>query len=182
MTTNQRQPQEASDDQQITPPSAPVQQRSLSDRETHNGANRSIWRRRLLEGVIVGVTAGLVLSSIDFLHALYVERQQMHYIDEIFSASYARLCEMGSEEAESQELLYYYGSTLNSLNLIVDYRSDGISTDKLYDLRLLVKAALRDVEQNRAYYSKNFTVDVTNETFYFNSTAKVSWINAPDKC
>ena len=117
----------------------------------------SKWTK-VVEGIIVGVTAGLILSGVQFAVNWCIERQQIGYINEIFSNTYANLCERRDEGFEPKKLFTYYTIVLNTMELIIENRTNRISYDKIYDLRLLVEAAQIDKRNNYEKYEQWFTV------------------------
>ena len=150
--------------------------------QTTNRNGQTFSRTKLIEGVVVGVTAGLFLAAVEFLHDWYIERQQIHYINEIYSNSYASLCKTNTENRPSIELFAYYAATLNTLELAISNRSDRIPYDKLYEIRLLIGAAQMDVSNNELDYMQSFTIDKAGDIFYFNPNANVSWLDDLKKC
>ena len=147
-----------------------------------NRNGKTFSRTKLIEGVVVGVTAGLFLAAVEFLHDWYIERKQIHYINEIYLNSYASLCKTNTENRSAIELFIYYAATLNTLELALSHRSDRIPYDKLFEINLLIGAAQMDVSNNELTYMQSFTIDKANDLFYFNSNANVSWLDNLTKC
>ena len=137
---------------------------------------------KAVEGVIVGVTAGLILSGVQFAVDWWDERQQIGYINEAFSNSYARLCDDRDKGFEPYKLFIYYEIVLDTIELLVEHRADRLSYDKLYDLRILVEAAQIDKQNNYDEYIQSFTVKKAGDLFYFNPVGAISWLTPPIKC
>ena len=133
-------------------------------------------------GVIVGVTAGLILSGVQFAVDWWDERQQIGYINEAFSNSYARLCDDRDKGFEPYKLFIYYEIVLDTMELLVEHRADRLSYDKLYNLRILVEAAQIDKQNNYDEYIQSFTVEKAGDLFYFNPVGAISWLTPPIKC
>ena len=68
------------------------------------------------------------------------------------------------------------------MELIIENRTNRISYDKIYDLRLLVEAAQIDKRNNYEKYEQWFTVKKAGELFYFNPVGTVSWLTPPTNC
>ena len=137
---------------------------------------------KVVEGIIVGVTAGLILSGVQFVVDWWTERQQVGHVNELFSNSYAGLCKNRDNGFEPYKLFINYTIVLDTMELLIEHRTDEISYDKLYDLRLLVEAAQIDKRNNYEKYMQSFTVEKAGELFYFNPVGAVSWLTPPMKC
>lgn len=133
--------------------------------------------KTLFEGIVIGVSAGLILSSFNVLHQRYLEHEQVKYVNEILSDSYIKLCNM---DGKTRPL--HFRGMVDSLKLIVRSRSQNIRYDKLYELTLELTSATAYSEMYEHGY--NLTMhDVDFMLFErIREEPRFSWLNLLAKC
>ena len=133
--------------------------------------------KTILEGIIIGVIAGLILSLFNLGYQKYMEHEQVKYINETLSNSYATICGM-----QGNVRMVHLEGVLERLMMLIHNRSRNIRYDKHYELFLVVKEANSFFRM----YERGFELSMEDVDFILfdklRNDERLAWLNLPDHC
>ena len=104
---------------------------------------------KIIEGVVIGITVGVILEFCRFLRMIYLRKKQIGYLRKIIEKAKQDIHGAGSlpPEISARGKLSMYQWLISELRIILKDRTEGLSDEQRYDLSSFVANHERMIQE-----------------------------------